>query len=130
MSTNAAPLAIQPQPENGSRPARFIPFTRCFSCCNGRPCNEATNWEIRDAENCLLCGGSGWVGCVRIETLFVGDICQDMEGHTLTIRRRSAGPGDLVGGVREDGSRASHIRRAAVRVLRRADVAFFLGASK
>ena len=103
-------------------------FTRCFSCAAGRPCNEATNWEIRDQDNCLMCGGSGSVGCVRLETLFVGDICQDGGGRTLTIRRRSTGPGDLVGVVHEeDGAESVRVRRAPVRVLRRADVVFFSG---
>ena len=101
---------------------------RCAACLgSGKILPEVAPWDRLIPGACPVCDGNGYPGTVRLKSLCVGDIWQDIHGHEFAIVRKDSG-GCVI--VHQSGPHAGVEEYAPhdppARVIRRADVAFFL----
>ena len=106
------------------------PIDRCSACLgSGKILPECAPWNTFGGP-CPVCSGNGYPNTVRLKTLCVGDIFQDINGGEFAIARKDK-DGCVI--VHQSGKRANAEEYAphnpAVRVIRRADMAFFLPGS-
>lgn len=106
------------------------PIERCAACLgSGKMLPECAPWDKLPGGECPLCDGRGSLNTVRLKTLCVGDLFSDVNGAEFLITRKDK-DGCVI--VHQSGKRANQEEYAphnpAVRVIRRADVAFFLPA--
>ena len=100
---------------------------RCEACLgSGSILPECAPWDRFGKGDCPVCSGNGYPNTVRLKTLCVGDLFQDIHGNEFIISRKNA---DGCTVVHQSGARVNDEEYAphnpAVRVMRRAGVAFF-----
>lgn len=99
---------------------------RCVACLgSGRVLPECAPWDKFGEGHCPVCDGNGYPGTVRLKTLCVGDLYQDINGNEFMIVSKNQ---DGCRSAHQSGDRVNEIEYAphnpAVRVIRRAGVCF------
>lgn len=100
------------------------PLKPCVACLgSGKRLPECEPWNKFPGGECPVCSGHGYPNTVRLKTLCVGDLFSDVNGAEFLISRKDKDGCTIV----HQRSNATHYapHNPAVRVMRRADVAFF-----
>lgn len=104
------------------------PIKRCDACLgSGKLLPECEPWNKFPGGDCPVCSGHGYPNTVRLKTLCVGDIWQDIHGNEFIITSKDK---DGCRIVHQSGDKSGQSEYAphnpAVRVILRPDMAFFL----
>lgn len=98
---------------------------RCVACLgSGKILPECEPWNRFPGGSCPMCDGNGYPDTVRLKKLCAGDLFQTINGREFLISRKDKD--GCVAVDQTDNSQEYWPHDPAVRILRRADMAFFV----